>query len=549
MARLGALDLGAVTVDGARVKPTIDDQTIIVPLGGVLPDGATATIVVPFSARLRSTLTGSNWLFTRANGIVDMHRWIPWVSRKRRFDRPNHGDPFVTPVSDRVTVRIRTDTPLRFGTTGHGVTASNDGLTRTFEATHVRDFVVTAAADYGTLKRQVGNTEVRVISRPGFAAARALDAAANAVRKLEAKLGPYPYPTLRVVQSAGAYGMEGPGIAWIPTGTPSGNLTYLVTHEIAHQWFYGIVGNDQAREPFADEAATDFVARRVLGLRRGVAVRDRRPRPVDLPLLVRLLLRGRLHPGRQPARQCAPEDGIEVVLGGDARLRRRPSLGPQPHANAARCAGRGHAAEPAPDVAPSIPEPVLTMAPITVRLASIADGAACAAIYGPFVATTSISFELTPPTADEMAARIAKATERTPWLVAEVDGIVRGYAYGTRHRDRAAYDWTVESAVYVDGGFAGRGIGRAAMTALVDVLRLQGFHLVVAGITQPNPASTALHVALGFERIGQFDAIGWKQGRWHGVEWYGLELGPRDQPPTPIRPLADAIADWEARRR
>ena len=269
MARLGALDLGAVTVDGTKVNARIDDQTIIVPLGGTLPDGASATIVVPLSARLRSSLTGSNWLFTRANGIVDMHRWIPWISRKRRFDRPNHGDPFLTPVSDRVTVRITTDVPLRFGTTGHVVSTSNDGLTRTFEATNVRDFVVTAAADYQTLTRQVGNTKVRLISRPGFPAARALDAAANAVHKLEAKLGPYPYGTLRVVQSAGAYGMEGPGIAWIPTGTPSSNLTYLVTHEIAHQWFYGLVGNDQAREPFADEAATDFVARRVLGLRRG----------------------------------------------------------------------------------------------------------------------------------------------------------------------------------------------------------------------------------------------------------------------------------------
>ena len=269
MARLGALDLGTVTVDGSKVKARIDDQTIVVPLGGVLPDGATATVVFPFAAHLRSTLTGSNWLFTRANGIVDMHRWIPWVSRKRRFDRPNHGDPFVTPVSDRVTVRLRTDVPLRFGTTGRSVTTSNDSLTRTFRATNVRDFVVTAAADYRTRSRQVGDTKVRVVSRPGFPAARALEAAANAVRKLEAKLGPYPYETLRIVQSAGAYGMEGPGIAWIPTGTPSGNLTYLVTHEITHQWFYGIVGNDQAREPFADEAAADFVARRVLGLRRG----------------------------------------------------------------------------------------------------------------------------------------------------------------------------------------------------------------------------------------------------------------------------------------
>ena len=147
-----------------------------------------------------------------------------------------------------------------------------------------------------------------------------------------------------------------------------------------------------------------------------------------------------------------------------------------------------------------------------------------------------------------MAARIARTVDRTQWLVAEVEGVVRGYAYGTRHRDRAAYDWTVETTVYVDAAFAGRGIGRASMAALLEILRLQGFHLVVAGVTQPNSASTALHRTLGFARIGEFEAIGWKEGRWHGVEWFGLELGPRDEVPQPIRPLADAIADWAARR-
>jgi hypothetical protein len=276
MARLGALRLGTVTVDGATVRPVIDDQTILVPLGGILPHEAGAVVVVPFEATLRSGVTGSSWLFTRANGVVAMHRWIPWVSRARPFNRPNHGDPFVTPVSPQVTVRIRSSVPLRFGTTGSEVSVSDDRLTRTWQATNVRDFVVTGAADYRAREAVVGDTVVRVVYRPGFPVSATLDAAKTALRRLEDRLGPYPYRVLKVVQSAGGYGMEGPGIAWIPTGVGSANLRYLVTHEIAHQWFYGLVGNDQAREPFADEAAADFVARHVLGLQRGSrCARDR----------------------------------------------------------------------------------------------------------------------------------------------------------------------------------------------------------------------------------------------------------------------------------
>jgi hypothetical protein len=110
---------------------------------------------------------------------------------------------------------------------------------------------------------------VRVITRPGAPAATILSAATTALKRLEGRLGPYPWPVLRIVQSSGGYGMEGPGIVWIPGNVASSNLPYLVTHEIAHQWFYGLVGNDQAREPFADEAMTDMVARYVLGMRRG----------------------------------------------------------------------------------------------------------------------------------------------------------------------------------------------------------------------------------------------------------------------------------------
>ena len=173
------------------------------------------------------------------------------------------------------------------------------------------------------------------------------------------------------------------------------------------------------------------------------------------------------------------------------------------------------------------------------RLATPADGAACAAIYAPYVADTAISFETVPPTADEMAARIARTTERTPWVVVEVDGVVRAYAYGTRHRDRAAYDWTVETTVYVDREFGRRGLGRLAMGAVVEILRLQGAHLLVAGITLPNPGSVRLHESLGYQAIGEFAAIGWKFGGWHGVSWYALELGPRDAEPAPLVPVPE----------
>jgi aminopeptidase N len=128
---------------------------------------------------------------------------------------------------------------------------------------------VTAAPDYHTRSTKVGDTTIRYYYRSSANAAAILDAAADAFRAIQARLGDYPYPTFKVVQSAGGYGMESPRLIWIPYGTGSANLRYLVTHETAHQWFYGLVGSDQARTPWADEAAADFTARYVLGLKRG----------------------------------------------------------------------------------------------------------------------------------------------------------------------------------------------------------------------------------------------------------------------------------------
>jgi hypothetical protein len=267
-ARLGSMHLLTVTVDGRAVARSVRDQTITVQLGGILPAGASATVQVPFTSRLRSSTANSDWMFTKANGIASIHRWIPWISKPTPFVRPNHGDPFVTPISPRVVVRLTTDRFLRVAGTGERVSISADHRLQTFRAEQVRDFVFSAAPDYQVHETTAGSHTIRVATRPGTAWSTMLSAAKNALTKLESRLGAYPYRLFTVAQSAGGFGMEGPMTVWIPFGVGASNLRYLVTHETGHQWFYGVVGNDQAREPFADEAATDFAARFILGLKR-----------------------------------------------------------------------------------------------------------------------------------------------------------------------------------------------------------------------------------------------------------------------------------------
>ncbi len=268
---LGRLRNLEVAVDGRPVRATLADQTIRVPFGGVLPDGGAVEVVLRYRATVRSDLagpSGSAWLFTRANGILALYRWIPWLSREHPFARPNHGDPFVTVVSPRVRLELIADRPLRYAVNGRRIATGDGGRRQVFVAESARDVVLTAAPDYETLHGRVGETEVDVVTRPGAPAATLLRLARRALRQLEGHLGPYPYARLVVAESAGGYALEGPGIIWIPRGVAPSRLPYLVTHEIAHQWFYGLVGNDQATDPFADEAVADFLTRHLLGMRR-----------------------------------------------------------------------------------------------------------------------------------------------------------------------------------------------------------------------------------------------------------------------------------------
>ncbi|MBO0748963.1 MAG: N-acetyltransferase [Porphyrobacter sp.] len=154
-----------------------------------------------------------------------------------------------------------------------------------------------------------------------------------------------------------------------------------------------------------------------------------------------------------------------------------------------------------------------------VRPATLADAAACAAIYAPFVSDTWISFELDAPDEAEMAHRIANYSASHAWLVAEIDRAVAGYAYGSPHRARAAYASSYDVAVYVDPARARQGIGRALYAELLPLLG-QRYHAAFAGIALPNDASIGLHEAMGFTPVGIYREVGWKMGGWRDVGWW-----------------------------
>ena len=139
-----------------------------------------------------------------------------------------------------------------------------------------------------------------------------------------------------------------------------------------------------------------------------------------------------------------------------------------------------------------------------IRFAEPRDAAAIQAIYAPFCESTAISFELRPPSVDEMAERIAKISSQYPWLVCEIDGRMAGYVYACSHRERAAYRWAVDVTVYVDAAYRRRGVGRALYSSLLALLRQQGYSKAYAGITLPNPGSVGVHEAMGFVPVAVY---------------------------------------------
>ncbi len=170
-----------------------------------------------------------------------------------------------------------------------------------------------------------------------------------------------------------------------------------------------------------------------------------------------------------------------------------------------------------------------------IRVAAPEEAGGIAEIYRPIVQSTPISFEIEPPDENEFRSRIQKTLPVYPYLVCECEGRVAGYAYAGRHRSRAAYQWSVETSVYVHSDFRRRGIGRGLYVSLIRILTAQGYCSASAGITLPKPGSVGLHDSVGFQPVGVYRKIGYKLGAWHDVGWWQLALQPSvDAPGVPL---------------
>jgi len=179
---------------------------------------------------------------------------------------------------------------------------------------------------------------------------------------------------------------------------------------------------------------------------------------------------------------------------------------------------------------------------IAIRAATSEDAAAIAAIYAPHVLTGTATFEIEPPDARAMRARMAASEGLYPWIVAtngDPDGGVIGYAYATRFRDRPAYRYVVETSIYVADVAQRQGLGRLLYDALIDTLRAQGFVHAIGALALPNQASIAVHEAVGFRRTGVYREVGYKHGRWIDVGLWQCELNETSIPPVEPRPFSE----------
>ena len=183
---------------------------------------------------------------------------------------------------------------------------------------------------------------------------------------------------------------------------------------------------------------------------------------------------------------------------------------------------------------------------ITIRMANPADAQALLNIYAPYVINTAITFEYDVPSVEEFSSRIAHTLEKYPYLIAEEGGNILGYAYASPFHDRPAYDWAVETSIYVDQNIKHRGIGRKLNDALESTLREQGILNMNACIAYPpeedehlDKNSVEFHAHMGYRLVGEFYKCGYKFNRWYNMVWMEKLIGEHlsDQKPPKFNRL------------
>lgn len=177
------------------------------------------------------------------------------------------------------------------------------------------------------------------------------------------------------------------------------------------------------------------------------------------------------------------------------------------------------------------------MPDIKIRPACLSDAAPMCAIYAPYVRETTISSEYEPPALPVFRGRVEQLSAVLPWLVCEIDGAIAGYGYASPHRERDAYQWSVETSIYVSPDHHRRGIARALYSALFELLRMQGYYNIFVGITSPNERSIKFHKAMGFIISGAYQNSMFKFGQWRDVIWMGKTLREHEDAPQPTVPF------------
>ncbi len=167
------------------------------------------------------------------------------------------------------------------------------------------------------------------------------------------------------------------------------------------------------------------------------------------------------------------------------------------------------------------------------RVARTEDADQILAIYSPYIENTSYTFEADIPSVGEFAERIGHYLENWPWLVCEVGGMIAGYAYASRYRERTGYQWCAECSIYIHDNFRQQGIGRQLYNQLIAILKQQGFRNLYAVINTPNDASVSFHESCGFQFFAMYENVGWKLGKWKNVGWWRLILNEYDDVPSP----------------